>query len=167
MNPASGTFVLDANVFISANNMYYAPDLCTEFWRCLADYNRKEVVFSIDRVYDELARHKDNLSDWSGKNKSMFASTHNDQIEEKYADMTEWIKHRQYRDKALEEFSSAADGWLAAFASITGATLVTHEQPAPRSLSHVKLPDVCKEFGVTCMNTFEMLRALEIHLCPA
>lgn len=31
MSPAKGTFVLDANVFISANNTYYAPDLCAEF----------------------------------------------------------------------------------------------------------------------------------------
>ena len=166
MSSVSDTFVLDANVFISANHMYYAPDLCAEFWRRLAEYNEKRVVFSIDRVYYELTRQNDSLSDWASNNKSMFLSTRDGQMEEKYADMTEWVKHGQYRAEALEEFSNAADGWLAAFASVTGAKLVTHEQPAPDSLSHVKLPDVCEEFGVEYVNTFDMLRTLEIQLCP-
>jgi len=166
MSSTDDTFVLDTNVFISANNRYYAPDLCAEFWRRLAEYNEKGVVSSIDRVYDELTRQEDILSGWANKNRSMFVSTHNDQVEEKYADMTEWVRRGQYRAEALEEFSNAADGWLAAFASVTGAKLVTHEQPAPGSLSHVKLPDVCEEFGVKCVDTFDMLRTLGIHLCP-
>ena len=165
MNPSNDTFVLDANVFISANNTYYAPDLCAEFWKCLASYREKS-VFSIDRVHEELARRKDKLSTWSNENKSMFASTRNDPMEEKYADMVEWVRHGQYRVEALEEFSGAADGWLAAYASVTGATLVTHEHPAPGSLNHVKLPDVCEEFGITYVDTFDMLRRLGIRLCP-
>ena len=40
MSNSNDMFVLDANVFISANNMYYAPDLCAEFWRILVDCNR-------------------------------------------------------------------------------------------------------------------------------
>ena len=80
--------------------------------------------------------------------------------------MIEWIGHEQYRAEALEEFSNAADGWLTAFASATGATLVTHEQPAPGSRNHVKLPNVCEEFGIRYVNTFEMLRRLGIRLCP-
>ncbi len=167
MSPANDAFVLDANVFISANNMYYAPDLCAEFWGRLAGCSKERSVLSIDRVYDELARREDGLSAWSRKNRSMFASTHDDQTEEKYADMAEWARQGQYRVEALEEFGGAADGWLAAFASVTGATLVTHEQPAPRSLNHVKLPDVCREFGIPYVNTFDMLRRLGIQLCPA
>ena len=166
MSSANDTFVLDANVFISANNMYYAPDLCAEFWRRLAYCNRAKTVFSIDKVYEELMHHEDELSVWSRKNRSMFESTRDNQTEEKYADMTEWVKRERHAE-ALEEFSSAADGWLAAFASVNDAILVTHEQPAPESLSHVKLPDVCEEFGIQYVNTFDMLRRLGIRLCPA
>lgn len=166
MSPSNDTFVLDANVFISANNKYYAPDLCAEFWRRLADCNRAKTVFSIDKVYDELMRHEDELSAWSRKNRSMFVSTRDEQIEKKYADMAEWVK-RERHAVALEEFSDAADGWLAAYASVTGATLVTHEQPAPDSLNHVKIPDVCEKFDISYVNTFAMLRRLEIRLCHA
>lgn len=164
MSSSNDTFVLDANVFISANNMYYAPDLCAEFWRILVDCNREGTVFSIDRVYDELIRHKDDLSEWSHRNNFMFVSTRNERIEQVYADMTEWVR-RERRPEALEEFSGAADGWLAAYAVVTGSTLVTHEQPAPSSRNHAKLPDVCEEFDIPYMNTFDMLRRLEIRLC--
>ena len=95
MSTSNDTFVLDANVFIGANNKYYAPDLCAEFWRRLADCNRAETVFSIDRVYEELMRHKDELSAWSRRNKTMFVSTRNDQMEEKYADMAEWVRRER------------------------------------------------------------------------
>lgn len=164
MSPSNDTFVLDANVFISANNMYYAPDLCAEFWRRLADCNGAGTVFSTDKVYEELMRHEDELYAWSRANGSMFVSTRDDQMERVYAEMTEWVKSERHAE-ALEEFSGAADGWLAACASVTGSTLVTHEQPAPNSLNHVKLPDVCEEFGIPHMNTFGMLRRLGIRLC--
>ena len=96
----------------------------------------------------------------------VYESTRNEQVEKVYADMTEWVR-RERRPEALEEFSGAADGWLAAYASVTGSTLVTHEQPAPNSLNHAKLPDVCEEFDIPYVNTFDMLRRLEIRLCQA
>ena len=58
MNGTNDTFVLDANVLINANNTYYAPNLCAEFWKYLIDY-REKAVFSIDKVYDELVCHSD------------------------------------------------------------------------------------------------------------
>ena len=75
-----------------------------------------------------------------------------------------WVKHKR-RAEALEEFSGAADGWLAAYAVVTGSILVTHEQSAPNSRSHVKLPDICGAFDIPYVNTFGMLRKLGIRLC--
>ena len=77
MSPSSDTFVLDANVFISTNSMYHAPYMCAEFWRRLADCNREGTVFIIDKVYEELMYHKDELSIWPCRNRSMFESTSN------------------------------------------------------------------------------------------
>ena len=55
------------------------------------DKYREKAVFSIDKVYDEITHRNDTLSEWSDENKSMFASTRNDQMEKKYADMAEWV----------------------------------------------------------------------------
>lgn len=52
--------------------------------------------------------------------------------------------------------------WLVAFASVTDATSVTYEQPAPDSLNRVKLPDVYKKFDIPYVNTFDILRKLGI-----
>ena len=40
--------------------------------------------------------------------------------------------------------------------------LFAHEQSAPSSHNHVKLPQICKEFDVIHVNIFYMLRALII-----
>jgi Domain of unknown function (DUF4411) len=39
-------------------------------------------------------------------------------------------------------------------------TLVTQETSAPLSRNNVKIPDVCRKFGVPWQNTFEMLKGL-------
>ena len=62
-----------------------------------------KTVFSIDKAYDELMRHENELSSWSRKNRSMFVSTRDEIIEEKYADMSKWIKCERHTE-ALEEF---------------------------------------------------------------
>lgn len=165
MTPTKAVFVLDADVLINANNKYYAQDLCAEFWSHLTDCNRQGTVSSIDKIYDELKGRNDDLHRWAINNKSMFASTHDVRIEQTYGKMVAWVESNQYSPAAKEEFNRAADGWLAAYALVIGAVLVTHEQPAPGSSKHVKLPDICKAFTIPYVDTFTMLRDLGIHLC--
>ncbi len=69
-----------------------------------------------------------------------------------------WVQnHNQYTPAAKAQFSSAADGWIIAYARVKGHVVVTHEQPAPGSKSKIKIPDVCDAFGMKYCNTFEML----------
>lgn len=68
--------------------------------------------------------------------------------------------HCRYFDSAKTKFATGADCWLAAYARVHGASVVTNEQKAPESKKEVKLPDVCEQFGVRHVNTFQMLRAL-------
>ena len=72
-----------------------------------------------------------------------------------------WVKHHPtYYEYAKAKFASGADGWLVAYASVHGATVVTNEQPAPAAKRDVKPPDVCDEFGVSRASLFTMLRSL-------
>jgi len=75
-----------------------------------------------------------------------------------------WVqRHRQYFDHAKAKFASGADGWLVAYALTHGATVVTHEQPAPGSKREIKLPDVCDAFGAERCTLFSMLRTLSVR----
>lgn len=47
------TFLVDADVFISAKNRYYAFDICPGFWESLVHHSGGGVC-SIDRVRSEL-----------------------------------------------------------------------------------------------------------------
>ena len=48
------TYLLDANVFISAKNLHYGLDFCPAFWDWLVAGNESERVFSIEKVGDEV-----------------------------------------------------------------------------------------------------------------
>ncbi|MFT7772314.1 DUF4411 family protein [Roseateles sp.] len=59
---------------------------------------------------------------------------------------------------ALEEFLSGADPWLIAKAMTTqDAVIVTHEQFNLQMRRKYSIPNVCQHFGVTWIDTFELL----------
>jgi len=66
----------------------------------------------------------------------------------------------QFSDAAKSEFASVADGWVVAYAAANDLIVVTHEQFAPDARRKIPIPNVCIEFDVEYVNTFEMLRTL-------
>ena len=59
------SYLLDANVFMSANNLHYGLDFCPAFWEWLIHKGNTGSVFSIDKVADEIEAGQDDLSDWA------------------------------------------------------------------------------------------------------
>ena len=68
----------------------------------------------------------------------------------------------QYFAYAKSKFASSADGWVAAYAYTIGATVVTQEVFKPDIKKRVPLPNVCDDLEVEYMNTFELLRELDV-----
>lgn len=58
-------YLLDANVFIQAKNLYYGLDFCPAFWEWLIKRNEDEAVFSIEKIGDEIAAGGDELATWA------------------------------------------------------------------------------------------------------
>ncbi|MFH1595355.1 MAG: DUF4411 family protein [Pseudomonadota bacterium] len=58
-------FVLDADVFITAKNLYYAFDLAPGFWKSLINHAGNGRILSIDYVKGELEKGKDQLAQWA------------------------------------------------------------------------------------------------------
>lgn len=46
------SYLLDANVFMSAKNLHYGLDFCPAFWDWLVHKGNTGAVFSIDKVAD-------------------------------------------------------------------------------------------------------------------
>ena len=157
-------YVLDADVFITANNSYYAPDICPSFWRHLIQAHREGHIISIDRVRDEILDGNDNLVDWvKDEATQMFVPSTESTIATTFSQILNWVQqNQQFTNAAKAEFANAADGWLAAYASVNNATVVTLETFHADIKRRVKLPNVCCQFRVEYMNTFDMLRKIGI-----
>jgi len=75
-----------------------------------------------------------------------------------------WVQGRdQFRPEAKAEFARGADGWLIAYAGVHGLAVVTHEEFAPNVRRKVPIPNVCRQFNVPFVDTFSMLRTLEVR----
>lgn len=157
-------FLLDANVFIEAHRRYYALDLCPGFWECLSYHARQRRLSSIDRVQAEI-RGSDALSRWvRGAPDELFVSSADPEVASTFKEMMTWVhQNSQFWLQAKSEFAVAADGWLAAYAKIHGAVVVTQEAASLNVKRRVPLPNVCDQFGVVTRDTFTMLRELEVR----
>lgn len=62
-----------------------------------------------------------------------------------------------------DELARVADGWLAAYAKVYNAVLVTNEVFNENVRRKVPLPNICKQFGISHANTLEMLRGLGVR----
>lgn len=71
---------------------------------------------------------------------------------------------RLYRQEAKDEFLDSADYKLIAHALVSGATIVTREQPAPDSRKRIKIPDVCAAIDVAWIDPFTLYRNLGMRL---
>jgi len=161
-------YVLDADVFMTAARSYYAFDLVPAFWDVLVREATKGRLLSIDRVKAEIDRGNDGLKQWANHDFHMwFVSTNERSVVGRYRAIMQWAAaQHHFTDAAKNEFADAgnADAWLVAYARATNGTLVTHETLDKTTRRKIKIPNVCEAFGVEYVNTFEMLRALEVRL---
>ncbi len=59
------SYLLDANVFMSAKNLHYGLDFCPAFWDWLVHKGNTGSVLSIDKVAGENEAGQDELSVWA------------------------------------------------------------------------------------------------------
>ena len=158
-------YLVDANVLIEAKNRYYSFSLCPGFWDAVVWHAGSGSVRSVDVVKKELAAGTDDLAEWVRNTApgDAFCSTNDADAVAWYGRVMNWVLGEpRFTPAAEDEFAQAADPWLVACAGAYGMTLVTMETPSPLSRNTVKIPDVCRQFGIPWRNTFEMLEELRV-----
>lgn len=156
------TYLLDANVFVTAKNAHYGFDFVPGFWDWLSASHDTGKIRSIDKVGQELLRGHDELADWAKKRpKGFFATCPPAKITPGLTELAKWASspEKEFKPSAVAEFLQSADYYLVAHAAAEGFTVVTHEVPEPNSKKRVKIPDACRHLGVQYVNPFNMLRA--------
>lgn len=150
-------YLLDADVLIQAKNFHYGFDFCPAFWDWIDRAKREGRVFSVEKVWVEIAAGSDDLTDWAGERKDdLFVGPAPSTLPSLRA-VSEWATASGYEPTAVSTFLNAADYYLIAHALTNGDVVVTHERVST-SRKTIKIPNACIELGVRFMTPFEMLR---------
>ena len=149
---------------MAAHHHYYAPDFCPAFWDCVLRHFHTGRLLSIDKVRDEVISPEALVKWTKDAPDGLFVSTAEQPVTDAYRNVMAWVNgNAQFRLEAREKFSREADGWLVAYAQAHAAIVVTDEKLEPDAKKRVPLPNVCRQFNVRCLNTFEMLRQLGVQ----
>lgn len=162
-------YVLDANVFIGAYRGYYSFEVAPSFWNALVHLANDSKLCSIDKIQQEIINpnevNPDQLQEWTSENfREYFERSDAINVLQHYGEIQRWaLTNPQFTDAAKDEFARNADAWLIAYAKAKGYTLVTHEVYNANSRKRILIPVVCEIFRVNYVNTFEMLKDLQVQ----
>ena len=158
----ANTYCLDANVLIQAWQKYYSPKICPDYWDILNRLGNQKRIFIPEAVYEEITRTEDDLSMWLADKSQI--PIH--KIDESVAKCLKLIYAENPSHKNLVDNTknrSVADPWVIAHAMEANATVVTKEEiiTAENSMK-VKIPNVCKNMKIKCINDYQFIEELGI-----
>lgn len=154
-------YLPDANTYIEAKNQYYGMDICPAYWDWLDRQFALGTIASVDMIGRELKEGNDELANWVRERPDHFISNDDELTQTLFADIVQFVMEGDYNPGNRDNFLAKADPWIIAKAKAIGASVVTHEAVAAANTRKVKVPNICQQFEVPCLNTFRFLRELE------
>lgn len=151
-------YLLDANTYIEAKNSYYSMDFCPAYWSWLDHQFANGIAGSIDMIGRELKEGNDELAEWVKARRGQFIANDDHATQTAFVQVIEYVMAQNFNPANRDNFLAKADPWLIAKAMSSGAIVVTHESLVSDTTKKVKVPNICKQFSVQCINTFEFLR---------
>lgn len=145
-------FSLDTSGILDAWVRHYPPDVFSTVWAHMDASAKKGEIFVIEEVVLELERKDDDIYKWVKERSAMVVPIdqevqhHLAEIMSKYGRLVDTRKNR-----------SGCDPWVIALARARGLTVVTGEK-ATGNLAKPKIPDVCKDLDVPCVEIIDFFR---------
>ncbi len=154
-------YLIDANLLITANNSYYPLDRVPEFWAWVTHVTRCGSAKLPIEMYEEIKEGSDNLADWVKEPENREALVLDEEADPQ---LVADVVNRGYADDLtdIEVEKIGRDPFLIAYAvAANERSVVTTEVSKPTaSRANRKIPDVCKTFGIACIDTFAFVKAL-------
>ena len=158
-------FWLDANVLIEAHNRSYPIDVAVTFWGRIAEQIEKGNLVCPKRVYKELAeheKHQDKVAEFVKTRRTRGLCIYPSRGVQDAVGKIEGYIFDRYTWESAWHFSKGGDPWVIAHAIDESGTVVTYESALHPDSQKARIPDVCKHFGVDCINLNEMARRLKV-----
>ena len=154
----STVYLLDSNYWIYGMKNY-PLDLFPSFWDKMKLHIDNGDVVIHETVLNEINRKDDALKIWFDSLKSYKPMKTSKNILPDYLKIINWAKNAGYTREAITEFEdqSRADAWLCAESKLNNYVLVTNEVRS-NSKNKIKIPNVCDQFGIDCINNFNFMR---------
>lgn len=153
-------YLLDSNTYIQAKNFYYGMDICPAYWDWLDYQFQLGLVASVQMIGKELKDGHDELAAWAKARPEHFIDNDDTETQSVFSEIVQSVATGDYNAGNRDNFLAKADPWLIAKAKTLGATVVTHEALLAPNTKKVKVPNICRQFGVPCLDTFQFLREL-------
>jgi len=158
---------LDADSFIRASRTAYRFSFDPPFWGFLQEKAQYGVIGSPSIVFDqELASsnkiaEKDLLELWAREQRETLFITPDESVQHEFSRVVNYVQSNgRFSQHNIASFMSGADPWMVAYAMAHGGKIVTFEVSALKS-TNPKIPDIANEFGVECINLWDMLTELD------
>lgn len=149
-------FCLDTCVYVEGWNRYYSMELCPHYWEILDSLGQQGIIFSPIEVRREIEKEDDGLFSWISDKPYLFKDI-TVEVQEILREIM--ASHGRLVDSIKQR--SVADPWVIAHAIIEDAIVVTKESISGSS-RRIKIPDVCLELGVQCINDFDFAKRVGI-----
>ena len=154
---------LDTNVFIQAKNGPYRFKVAPGFWAFLDEQIHAGNIRCPKMVYDELITNeapRDDLALWvKNRRQSGLFVPATRPVQKVMSTVADHVVGK-YQQHQAAEFLRGADPWLIAHALYSKGVVVTHESDRKFNAKKVRIPNVCGDLHVSCVDTYEMLERL-------
>ncbi|MEM5432589.1 conserved protein of unknown function (plasmid) [Cupriavidus taiwanensis] len=163
---AKKLYLLDANVLITANRDYYPMGMVPEFWDWLLHMAKAGVIKMPLETYEEVRdgggkAKKDDLVEWLNSDDVRKVLELPDEVQLPLVGKVVESYSPDLDDAEIEQLGRDPFLIAHALADPKNRVVVSIETSAPgKKRANRKVPDVCKDNGVECCNTFAMLKLL-------
>lgn len=148
-------YVFDSNIFINLQRRQ-PIDIYPSLWGKIGELMDKGIIISSQEVYDEITIGGDDLEKWAKTRKECFLSSSISVQQEVRAILS---VHRGLVEGGKKK--NSADPFVIALAKQEHCKVVTEEVPS-RNVKSPKIPDVCNEFKIECVDFVHFAREVKL-----
>ena len=166
-------YLLDSNVLITANAAYYQVGRIPHFWAWIASLARRGQLKIPAPILDEItpSPRDSSFSSWLRTNAQdlAFSEAHSSANLERVLRQGYGFAHSDIAAGELSRVLNDAQLISMALASKATRRVVTLESPQPGrpplpEPRNRRIPLVCAQLGISCINTFDLIRELDFRI---
>lgn len=158
---------LDASVFIEAQNVNYPMDTVPSYWKWIAGKVADGTIVCPKLVYREIVdglEKQDALAKWFQTRKQNGLCIAPDKAVTDQVGIISKYVFAQFKQHQATNFLRGADSWIIAHAHVDKGIVVTQESSLRPNSHKPRIPDVCRNFNLACMNGIQMMKKLKAQI---